>query len=158
MLEDFDLDVVRRLLGRYGVELVEVEEGAAIPFSYWGEPEAGIRGMTLYARADTPIHSVLHELCHVICMPHERRIGLARDAGGDDDEECAVCYLQVLLADEVPQFGRERCFADMDAWGYSFREGGARNWFFGDGVSARSWLIAHALIDASTAQTWRLRG
>ena len=58
-----------------------------------------------------------------------RRAALATDAGGSDDEESAVCYLQVLLARRLSGFGAERCLADMDAWGYSFREGSARAWF-----------------------------
>ena len=49
-----------------------------------------------------------------------------RDAGGDDAEENAVCYLQILWADALPGFGRERMFLDMDAWGYTFRLGSAR--------------------------------
>ena len=61
-----------------------------------------MRGNTLYVRADTPVHSLLHELSHYVCMTPERRAGLDRDAGGDDAEECAVCYLQILLADELP--------------------------------------------------------
>ena len=68
---------------------------------------------------------LLHEACHYICMAPERRAGFDRDAGGDDLEESAVCYLQVLLADELPGVGRERLCADMDAWGYSFRLGNA---------------------------------
>ncbi|NIS90685.1 MAG: hypothetical protein GTN98_11520, partial [Woeseiaceae bacterium] len=48
-------------------------------------------------RSDTPVHSLLHETCHIICMSRERRAELETDAGGDDLEEAAVCYLQVLL-------------------------------------------------------------
>ena len=79
-----------------------------IPGSYWGETEAGLRGDRLYARLDTPVHSVLHETGHYICMTPERRAGLDRDAGGDDLEESAVCYLQVLLAGELRGVGVER--------------------------------------------------
>ena len=110
---------------------------AALPGSYWGESEAGLRGNVLYVRADTPLHSLLHELSHFVCMSPERRAGLDRDAGGDDAEECAVCYLQILLADELPQLGRERMFEDMDAWGYTFRLGSSRAWFERDAADAR---------------------
>ena len=116
------------MLGRYGVELVGVAAGAPIPFSYWGEPEAGIRGTRVFARADTPAHSVLHELGHIVCMSAARRAALVRDAGGDDDEESAVCYLQVALADWLPTFGRARALLDMDRWGCTFREGSAQRW------------------------------
>ena len=157
-LDDLGVAAASGLLARYRVELVEVDAGAPIPHSFWGAPEAGLRGAALYARLDTPVHSLLHELGHVVCMSSGRRSSLVRDAGADDDEECAVCYLQVLLADWLPAFGRSRCFDDMDAWGYSFREGSARRWFAGDGANARAWLEARGLIDAATTiPTWRLR-
>ena len=129
----------------------------AIPGSYWGESEAGLVGNAVYVRADTPAHSFLHELCHYVCMSAERRAALATDAGGDDDEEAGVCYLQVLLAERLRGFGTARCVADMDAWGYSFREGSARAWLDGDGAHAREWLHARALIDAADRPTLRLR-
>jgi hypothetical protein len=112
-----------RLLARYGLSLTLLDDGAAIRGSYWGEPEAGIVGRSVFVRRDTPIHSLLHETCHVICMDEERRDDLDRDAGGDDVEECAVCYLQILLADHVAGVGRDRLMRDMDSWGYSFRLG-----------------------------------
>ena len=58
-----------------------------------------------------------------------------------------MCYLQVLLAEQLPGYSAARCLADMDAWGYSFREGSAAAWFDGDGREARAWLLAHGLID-----------
>jgi hypothetical protein len=129
-----------------------------IPGSYWGESEAGLRADQLYARLDTPIHSILHEACHYICMSPERRSGLDRDAGGDDLEESAVCYLQVLLADELPGVGRQRLCADMDDWGYSFRFGSARAWFEGDAEDARVWLRQQGVIDGADSPTGLLRG
>jgi hypothetical protein len=145
------------LLGRYGMALVQVPAGAEIPGSWWGEREAGLRGRTLYARADTPLHSVLHEACHYVCMSPGRRAALDTDAGGGYDEENAVCYLQVLLADALPGFSRARMFADMDAWGYSFRLGSARAWFEQDASDALQWLQGHGLVDADGHPTWRLR-
>ena len=129
-----------------------------IPGSYWGESEAGLRADQLYARLDTPIHSILHEACHYICMSPERRSGLDRDAGGDDLEESAVCYLQVLLADQLPGVGRQRLCADMDDWGYSFRVGSTRGWFEGDAEDARVWLRRQGVIDAADRPTGLLRG
>ena len=126
----------------------------AIDGSYWGGSEAGLRGNTLFARLDTPLHSILHEAAHYICMSPERRAGLDRDAGGDDAEESAVCYLQLLLADTLPGIGRERQFADMDAWGYSFRLGSSRAWFEQDAEDTRLWLQRHGIIDDAL----RLRG
>ena len=145
------------LLGRYGLRLTLVAPQEPIPASYWGESEAGLRGEQLYARLDTPVHSVLHEASHYVCMSPERRAGLDRDAGGDDPEESAVCYLQVLLATELPAVGCERLFADMDAWGYSFRLGSTRAWFEQDAADARQWLVAHGITDAAGALSGRLR-
>jgi hypothetical protein len=136
------------LLGRYGIAVTLVAPGQGIPGSYWGHSEAGLKGERLHARLDTPVHSVLHEASHYICMTPERRAGLERDAGGDDLEEAAVCYLQVLLADELPGVGRARLLSDMDAWGYSFRLGSTRAWFEEDATDARDWLCRHGVIDA----------
>jgi len=145
-------------VSRYGVRLVLVPDGEPIPCSYWGAPEAGLEGDRLYVRADTPAHSLLHELGHYVCMSADRRARLVKDAGGTALEECAVCYLQILLADELPGFGRDKALADMDAWGYSFREGSAGAWWRGDARFARGWLLERGLIDASGRVTWRLRG
>ena len=144
------------LVSRYGAELRHLAADEALPGSYWGDSEAGLRANVLYVRADTPLHSLLHELSHFVCMS-ERRASLDRDAGGDDAEECAVCYLQILLADELPQFGRERMFADMDAWGYTFRLGTSREWFERDAEDARVWLHEEELIDDGKRPTFRLR-
>jgi hypothetical protein len=148
------LDLTRR----YGVELRHLAPDETLPGSYWGDSEAGLRGNVLYVRADTPLHSLLHELSHFVCMPPERRAGLDRDAGGDDAEECAVCYLQILLADELSQLGRARMLADMDTWGYTFRLGSSREWFERDAEDARSWLRESGLIDERLKPTFRLRG
>lgn len=147
LLSGVDRMALALLLARYGLTLTLVAPAEAIPSSYWGDSEAGVQGDTVFARLDTPLHSVLHEAAHYVCMSPERRAGLDRDAGGDDLEEAAVCYLQVLFADELPAIGRERLFTDMDAWGYSFRLGSARGWFERDAADARAWLGAHGVID-----------
>lgn len=154
---DVDQGALARLLRHYGLELVLQPEGEPITGSFWGESEAGIAGRTVYVRPDTPVHSFLHEACHIICMDEERRAGLVRDAGGDDLEEAAVCYLQILLADMIDGVGRDRIMADMDAWGYSFRLGNTRGWFANDAEDARNFLLKHRLIDERHAPTLRLR-
>jgi len=145
------------LLARFDLELRLIPVGADIPGSYWGESEAGLKGNTLYARPDTPLHSVLHEAAHFICMSPERRAGLDRDAGGDDAEESAVCYLQLMLACELPQCGLDRACVDMDEWGYSFRLGSTRAWFEQDAGDSRLWLLAEGLLDGSGRLTGTLR-
>jgi hypothetical protein len=144
------------LLARYGLILARVADGSAIPGSYWGETEAGLVGQTVHARRDTPVHSVLHEACHVICMDAARRIELHTDAGGDYAEEDAVCYLQIVLAGELGLSSEQLC-ADMDAWGYTFRLGSALAWFRQDAEDARTWLVHHGLLTENGRPTWQLR-
>jgi hypothetical protein len=153
VLSAVDRIAVAALLDRYGLSLALVAPEEVIPGSYWGETEAGLGGDRLYARLDTPVHSVLHEAGHYICMTPERRAGLDRDAGGDDLEESAVCYLQVLLAGALRGVGMERAFTDMDAWGYSFRLGSTRAWFENDAQDARLWLRQHGVTDGDDRLT-----
>jgi hypothetical protein len=148
---------VLALAQRYGLVLRHLPPGETLPGSYWGESEAGLRGNELFVRADTPLHSLLHELSHFVCMTAARRDGLDRDAGGDDDEESAVCFLQILLADQFGQLRRDRMLTDMDAWGYSFRLGSSRDWFEKDAADARIWLRAHGVIDDAMQPTFALR-
>lgn len=139
---------LRAVLHEHRLELVVLAPDAAIPGSYWGAPEAGLVGATVYVRPDTPVHSALHEACHAICMDDSRRTALHTDAGGNYDEENAVCCLQILLADRLPGVGRERLMADMDAWGYTFRLGSARAWFEQEAGDARAWLEQRGLVHA----------
>lgn len=136
------------LLHRHGLRLLRVADAAPIPGSYWGEPEAGVIGTSVYARADTPVHSLLHEACHLIVAPAERRARIHTDASDSQAEEDAACYLQILLADALPGVGHEQLMADMDAWGYSFRLGSARAWFETDAEDARDWLATRGLLPA----------
>lgn len=136
----------RALLARHGLELVEVADGEPIPGSYWGAPEAGVIAQRVHARADTPVHSLLHEACHLIVAPVERRPSIHTDASDSQAEEDATCYLQILLADALPGVGRARLMQDMDAWGYSFRLGSTRAWFERDAEDARAWLQLRGLL------------
>mgnify|MGYP001567577518 FL=1 len=142
------------LLARYGLMLARLAPGAAIPGSYWGEPEAGLIKTVVHVRDDTPLHSALHEAAHVICMDDRRRAHLHTDAGGDYAEEDAVCYLQIVLAQEIG-LSREQICADMDAWGYTFRLGSALAWFTQDAEDARRWLIRHCLLTPAGEATGR---
>ena len=148
---------LERLLAKYDLTLHLQPGDKSITGSFWGDEEAGIVGRNVYVRSDTPIHSLLHETCHTICMTQERRDQLDRDAGGDDLEESAVCYLQIVLADEIDGVGRDRLMFDMDAWGYSFRLGSTQLWFEGDAEDARKWLIDKRLLSKSGTPLFRLR-
>ncbi|MCK4710059.1 MAG: hypothetical protein KAU21_15680, partial [Gammaproteobacteria bacterium] len=112
---------------------------------------------TLYIRNDTPVHSALHEACHYICMDQQRRAGLHTDAGGDYDEENAVCYLQIILASQLQGMTSQQMMIDMDTWGYSFRLGSTRKWFKFDAEDAVNWYRQSGLIDCQGTPTWQLR-
>lgn len=154
---DVGAGALGRLLARYQLDLALLAPGDNIRASFWGAPEAGIIGHTVYVRPDTPVHSALHEAAHVVCMTSERRGVLVRDAGGDDLEESAVCFLQILLADHLPGVGRARLMRDMDAWGYSFRLGSTLTWFADDAADAKTWLEATGLITDRGEPSWALR-
>ena len=156
-LADIDADQLIKLLTRFGLHLRRCADHQPIPGSYWGDEEAGLKADNLYARNDTPIHSILHETCHYICVDPTRRQLLDTNAGSDDAEENAVCYLQILLADEIEDLGRERMYSDMDQWGYSFRLGSSRSWFEQDAGDALAWLITHNLVDHQQRPRLRLR-
>ncbi len=145
LVRDVPFHALASLLAGHGLLLHLVDEGAPIPGSFWGEPEAGVIAHNVYARNDTPVHSLLHEACHLIVLPPERRALVHTDATDSDIEEDATCCLQVILADGIPGAGRERLMADMDAWGYSFRLGSTRAWFHGDAEDARALLRQRGL-------------
>ncbi|MDZ7747553.1 MAG: hypothetical protein U5K43_00865 [Halofilum sp. (in: g-proteobacteria)] len=140
---------LEEVLAPYGLALAWCAHGAPIPGTYWGEPEAGLIGDTLHVRADTPVHSALHEAGHFACMDAARRAALHTDAGGTLLEECAVCYLEILLAERLPGVGRARIQRDMDAWGYTFRLGSAAAWFEHDAGDALAFLQRRGLVDAA---------
>lgn len=147
---------VERVVEQAGLRVEVHQPLAPIPGTYWGEPEAGLVGCTVHVRPDTPIHSLLHEACHAICMSTERRSGLVRDAGGDDIEESAVCYLQLCIASCVQSIGVLCLADDMDAWGYSFRAGNTLSWFERDSADAKAWLLDHEEIRSLVpAHVWQ---
>ncbi|HVX04791.1 MAG TPA: hypothetical protein VHA71_06680 [Rhodanobacteraceae bacterium] len=147
-LADIGFEAPAAQLARHGLELVRVQDDQPIPGSFWGEPEAGVIASKVYARADTPVHSLLHEACHLLVVDPAKRASIHTDSSDSLEEEDATCYLQILLADALPGFGRERALADMDAWGYSFRLGSARAWFERDAEDARAFLEARGLLPA----------
>ena len=149
-LADIGFDAPAALLARYGLQLARVADGEAIPGSYWGDCEAGLIGTSVHARADTPVHSLLHEAAHLIVLPPERRAAVHTDATDSIEEEDAVCVLQALLGDALPGIGRDRILADMDAWGYTFRLGTAKAYVEQDADTAWQWLATRGLVDPAT--------
>lgn len=145
-MDEVGFPAAEKLLARFDLQLHKVPGGAAIPGSYWGDSEAGVIGNAVYARNDTPVHSLLHEACHLIVLPLERRLAVHTNATDSIEEEDATCYLQIVLADEIPGVGRARLMADMDAWGYSFRLGSSRAWFEHDATEAQAFLRARGLL------------
>ncbi len=145
------------LLARFGLTLEWVGDDQAIPGSWFGDPEAGIIARRVLVRGDTPVHSALHESCHLICMDQQRREKLHTDAGGDYDEENAVNYMEITLASYLAEVGRDRIMEDMDRWGYTFRLGSSRAWFEQDAEDARQWLLHHGLLSKAGEPTWKLR-
>ena len=70
---EIDPRAARTLLAQHGLDLIDIGAGEPIPGSFWGVPEAGVIGARVYVRADTPVHSLLHEACHLVVMPAARR-------------------------------------------------------------------------------------
>ena len=139
-VSEIDMAQLYRFFSAHGLTLKRVPDGEDIPGSHWGDREAGLIKHTLYYRDDTPAHSILHEAGHWLMMDDIRRIALHTDALGSQAEEDAVCYLQVLMSELIPDMGSERMFTDMDSWGYSFMFGSSRTWFFEDANDAKATL------------------
>jgi hypothetical protein len=157
-LADIAIADMATLLASHGLRLQLVADDAPIPGSYWGDSEAGIIGDCVHARADTPVHSVLHEACHLIVLPPERRACVHTDATDSVAEEDAACYLQILLAERLPGVGSARLMRDMDEWGYSFRLGSTAAWFSQDAEDAREWLRVRALLPPVATDSSRTAG
>lgn len=108
LVEAIGSDTLRSLLADFALRVVEVPEKEPIPGSFWGDAEAGLSGDCLLVRPDTPLHSALHEAGHYVCMDQARRAALDTDAGGDYDEENAVCYWQIMACDRLGSVSRDR--------------------------------------------------
>ena len=156
-LIDSNQDELGSLLSRFGIVINVISPELEIPGSFWGDEEAGLIRNQLYARPDTPIHSILHESCHYVCMDECRRSLLHTNAGGSADEENAVCYLQILLSDHLSFTNRTKMMKEMDSWGYSFRLGSSKVWFESDASETADWLIEHKLINRAHVVTFNLR-
>jgi len=154
---DLPAHALQDLLEPYSIQIEVVANTKPIPGSFWGDSEAGLIKNMLYVRPETPVHSALHEACHYICLDSDRRTRLDTDAGGDYDEENAVCYLQILLAAKLSGCSADIVMENMDTWGYTFRLGSALAWFRDDAEDAQQWLLKEQLIDQNNVTTGRLR-
>ena len=90
-------------------------------------------------------------------MDQQRRENLHTDAGGDYDEENAVCYLQILLAEWITGNSSSQLMNEMNEWGYTFRLGSAQAWFEQDAEDAQQWLLDSKLITPDNIPTWKIR-
>ncbi|MNV66431.1 hypothetical protein D3C71_1591830 [compost metagenome] len=70
------------------------------------------------------------------------------DATDSVPEEDATCYLQIVLAGQLPGVGSAQLMLDMDAWGYTYRLGSTKAWFEQDAEDARAWLVERGLLPA----------
>jgi hypothetical protein len=156
-IADLPFLALEDLLSPYGIQINTIPNNEAIPGSFWGDSEAGIIQNQLYVQPITPVHSALHEACHYICLDSARRSQIDTDAGGDFDEENAVCYLQILLSAKLNGCSADTLMRNMDSWGYSFRLGSASAWFHSDAEDARQWLINELIIDQDNLPTGKLR-
>ena len=155
LCNEIEYKELERLLAKFNISIALVDQNKEIPGSWFGDSEAGLVKNQLHIRMDTPVHSALHEAGHFICMDENRRQALHTNAGGDYDEENAVCYLQILLAEYINGFGRERAYKDMDEWGYTFRLGSSQAWFENDAEDAFDWLVEQNIIDNRNNILWR---
>lgn len=156
-VSDLNIADIVILLNQYHLTLELIENNQLISGSFWGDSEAGLIESTVFVREDTPAHSLLHETCHFICMDDERRQNLNTNAGGGYDEENAVCYLQILLANDLAGMTSERMMQDMDSWGYTFRLGSTKAWFEDDAEDALAWLKEKLLLDSNNKPNYQLR-
>lgn len=154
---DLPANSLEDLLSTYSLIVEFIPNKEKIPGSFWGDSEAGLIKNILYIRPETPVHSALHEACHYICLDSNRRNSLDTDAGGDYDEENAVCYLQILLAAKLSGCSADTIMKNMDSWGYTFRLGSALAWFEKDAEDAQKWLLNERLVDQNNVVTGRLR-
>ena len=154
---DFQSKELQDLIEKYHLKLTILADNEEIPASFWGDPEAGLIGKTIFVKKITPLHSFLHEFSHLICMPEHRRLNLIIDAKSNDNEESAVCYLQILLAESLVGLNHITLMQDMDDWGYSFRLGSTNEWFRNDASDSRKWLQKENILDERGNITWALR-
>ena len=156
-INDCEKKDLRYLVNKFNFNLEIIINSQEIPASYWGDPEAGLIGKTIFVKSITPLHSFLHEFSHLVCMPEELRLQLNKDAKSDNAEESAVCYLQILLADSLQNIERSLLMKDMDDWGYSFRLGSTEEWFKNDANDSLEWLKRKKILDKRGNISWLLR-
>ena len=157
LLKNTSPEALRQVLDKYQLGLTMVAPGSSIPHSFWGAPEAGRQHTELFAREDTPVHSIFHESAHYVCMTDAQRHSPSINAGGSALIEDACCFLQILWSECLIGFNRHIHLHDMNQWGYNFRLGSSTRWFYADSDDARAWLVQENIITERNEPTWEMR-
>ena len=126
-LGEFDFNQLSALLARFDLKLDICTDGESIPGSYWGDDEAGLRANHLYARSDTPVHSILHEACHYICVSAARRQNLDTNAGSDNAEETQFVTCRSCSPDNSSAWAASACLSTWIAGATVFGSARARH-------------------------------
>ena len=137
-LVDSNKAEVAGLLARFGLSLVCCVGHHIIPGSYWGDDEAGLKGNSLYARGDTPLHSILHEACHYICVSDERRQRLDTNAGSDEARKTRYVTCRFYSPNNSPTWAAR---ASSPTWM--------------PGVTVSDWVRASAGSNLTPRMPWR---
>ncbi|MDB2544126.1 hypothetical protein N9X63_03545 [Woeseiaceae bacterium] len=60
IIGDFENKELNNLINKYHFKLKILADHETIPASFWGDPEAGLIGKTIFVKKITPLHSFFH--------------------------------------------------------------------------------------------------
>jgi len=140
-------------LDRYGLSLHLVAPDEVIPARI-GASARRADGIQIFARLDTAgaFGAARGRPFYLHDAGTARRLGYRcrrRSCG----REC-VCYLQIILAQSLPNVGRERMCRDMDEWAIRSGWEAPRSGSIQDAEDARDWLMRHGVLDSQSRPTY----